>query len=173
MIIGEDGQVASEVNSIELDEDQRTLLHKTIKKVTDDIESLDFNTAISQLMVFVNEFSKFQNRNRQAISNFVKLLSPLAPHIAEELWQRLGFQETLATENWPEYKEEYTKEKSVEILIQIQGKPKSRIFMPNGSPSEEMERICLANNEVKQAIGDRAIKKIVCVPDRLVNIVIG
>ena len=173
MIVGQDGELAKEITEEPLSNELRRVLHFTIKKVTDDIETLNINTAISQLMIFVNEFSKSDTRNTHAMEDFVKLLSPIAPHIGEELWQRLGHGPTIAYVPWPEYNEEFIKEDEVEILVQIMGKPKTRIMMPGGLSKEEMERLTLENEDVKKAIGDKSVKKVICVPDRLVNIVVG
>jgi leucyl-tRNA synthetase len=172
MIIGDDGKPARQINDKPLTKEQRQVLHFTIKKVTDDLESLDINTAISQLMIFVNKFHLAEDRNREAMEIFVKLLSPLAPHIAEELWQRMGKDETIAYDPWPEYNEDFIRGNSVEILVQILGKPKARIMMAGGLTLEEMEKITLADESVKEVIGDKTVKKVICVPGRLVNIVV-
>ena len=172
MIIGSDGKLTPEIGSEPLQKEQQRLLHATIKKVTNDLESMNMNTAISQLMIFCNEYSKIKKRNRETIETFVKLLSPLAPHIAEELWNRLGHDNTIAYEPWPVYKEAYIKEDETEILIQILGKPKVRIKMANDISPQQMEQIALANEEVKAAMHGRPVIKVVCVPGRLVNIVV-
>lgn len=173
LIIDENsGELASEISDAPMSREQERLLHETIKKVGDDTESLDFNTAISQMMVFLNEFSKVSSRNRQAMEVFVKLLAPYAPHIAEEIWQRLGYNESLAYEPWPEFDEEKLKLDEVEILIQIKGKPKARVMMPADCDREEMKRLALADDAVKEAVDGAEVKKIIAVPGRLVNIVI-
>ncbi len=171
MIIGPDGESAAEITDAPMSNGQLRVLHTTIKKVTDDSETLDFNTAISQLMIFVNEFIKADNRNRGAMEIFTKLLSPLAPHIAEELWERLGHHEPLAYESWPEYDEACLKVDEVEILVQIKGKPKARMMMSPDLSANEMETVALADDGVRAAVGDADIIKVVCVPGRLVNIV--
>ncbi|MFW6413891.1 MAG: leucine--tRNA ligase [Verrucomicrobiota bacterium] len=172
LIIDEDsGELASELSDEPMSREQERLLHETIKKVTADTESLDFNTAISQMMVFLNEFSKASSRNRQAMETFVKLLAPYAPHIAEELWQRLGHAESLAYVSWPEYDEEKIKLDEVEILIQIKGKPKARMMMPADCSQEEMQRLALENQAVKEVLDGAEVKKVIAVPGRLVNIV--
>ena len=173
MMIGPNGNVSENVNSTPLTCEYRRMLHYTIKKVTEDIEALNINTAISQLMIFVNEFSRSNARNRNAMEDFVKLLSPMAPHIAEELWQRLGHERSLAYEPWPRYNGEFIKEDQVEILIQVMGKPKARMMMAGGLSATEMKQIAIAHEDVKKAVADRSIKKVICVPGRLVNIVVG
>ena len=171
LVIGEDGDVAPEVTDEPLSKDLMRVLHQTIKKVTEDTDTLNFNTAISQMMVFVNEFSKSKNRNRDAMKAFVKMLSAYAPHIGEELWQRLGNDDTLAYEPWPVHDESHLKVDEVEILVQFMGKPKARIKMSPDLNPKEMEEVALADPEVKAALGDMQVIKVICVPGRLVNIV--
>ncbi len=172
MIIAADGTVTSDLTEQPPDTGLLRILHVTIRKVTADLDSLNFNTAISQLMIFVNAFTKADSRNREAIEIFVKLLAPLAPHIAEELWQRLGHTGGISYEPWPTYDEALTRETEVEILVQVRGKPKARILMAPDATPEEMERIALGEEKVREAIADCAVRKVVCVPGRLVNIVI-
>ncbi len=173
MLIGRDGAVSEAVGEAPMNRDQERLLHATIKKVTEDCETLDFNTAISQMMIFVNEFSAAEPRNRSAMEAFIKLLSPFAPHIAEELWQRLGHSQSLAWEAWPEYDEEKIKQEQVEILVQVQGRPKSRMMMPGDADAGQMQELALRNPEVQAAIDGRPVRKVIAVPGRLVNIVAG
>jgi len=101
------------------------------------------------------------------------LLSPFAPHAAEEMWELLGHKETLAYEKWPEYNEEYLKDDEVEVLIQILGKPKTRIMMSPEASEIEMEKITLANSVIIEAIQGKFVRKVICVKGRLVNIVVG
>lgn len=168
----ETGELVAEISDDPTTKDQERLLHQTIKKVTEDIDALDFNTAISQLMIFVNEFSKFQKRNRQAIETFVLLLSPIAPHIAEELWQRLGHENTLAYEPWPKFDEEKLKLDQVEILVQINGKPKARIQAPAEADKDQLVELAKQNPNIKSQIDGKTIVKEIAVPGRLVNIVV-
>ncbi len=170
MIIDEDGGIAREITHDPLPDNLRRVLHYTIKKVSDDIENLSFNTAISQMMIFVNEFSGARQRNRDAMVTFVKLLSPFAPHLAEELWEKLGHTDTLTYQSWPEYREDFITVDEVEILVQFSGKPKARIMMAVGISIAEMQAMVLAHPEVAIHLGERPIKKVVCVPGRLVNI---
>ncbi len=173
MIIGSEGAISASISDISLTRKQEDLLHFTIKKVTGDIESLDINTAISQLMIFVNEFSKLEARNKVAMEIFVKLLGPLAPHIAEEMWQRMGHDSTLAYEAWPSYDEERIGIEELEILVQILGKPKVRLVVPARLSADETEKFVLSNSEVTREVAGRTIKKVICVPGRLVNIVVA
>lgn len=155
----------------EMSKDQLRLLHITIKKITEDIESLDLNTAVSQMMIFLNEFGNAENLPREAAESFVKLLSPFAPHICEELWQMLGHDKSLAYEPWPEYRREFMKVDEIEILIQIMGRGKARMMMPPDASEEEMEKLALGNKKIAAELNGKTIGKIVCVPGRLVNIV--
>ncbi|MDD2599733.1 MAG: leucine--tRNA ligase [Kiritimatiellae bacterium] len=155
-----------------LDRDQLRILHATIKKVTDDLESMDFNTAISQMMIFVNNFSGSQKTlNRQAAETFVLLLAPFAPHVGEELWERLGHNTTLAYAPWPQYNEDFLKVAQAEVLVQVNGKPKVRIMMEADLGEELMRAAALEGAAVREAIGQKKIVKVICVPNRLVNIV--
>jgi leucyl-tRNA synthetase len=163
--------VCSEITDEACTKDQLRVMHATIKKVGDDIETFGFNTAISQMMIFVNEFSKSDKLPREAAETFVKILAPFAPHIGEEMWEELGYSGTISYVPWPEYKEEYLKVAEAEILIQILGRPKARIMMPADAKPNEMEEIALANDEIKAEIEGKTVRKVICVPGRLVNIV--
>jgi leucyl-tRNA synthetase len=147
------------------------VLHKTIKSVTKDIESLSFNTAIARLMEFVNHFSRLDRRPRSAMEAFVLLLSPMAPHIAEEMWEALGYNKTLAYEPWPAFDEKLTVDAMVEIPVQINGKIRSKIEVPRGTSKEDLERIALEDPRIRELLVSPVVKT-VCVPDRLVNFVI-
>ncbi len=173
MIVNPDnGELVAEISASPQDADADRLLHQTIKKVTEDIESLSYNTAISQLMIFVNEFSHLKNRNIEAMKSFVLLLSPLAPHIAEELWQRLGNPETLAYAPWPNCDESKLKIAEIEIAVQINGKPRVRMQIPAEADQQEMIRLALDNADVAKQIDGKTVVKSIAVPGRLVNIVV-
>jgi leucyl-tRNA synthetase len=151
--------------------EQLRILHYTIKKTTDDLDSFGFNTAISQMMIFVNEFSRHEALPRQAADTFVKLLAPFAPHIGEELWRELGHHETIAYVNWPTYDPELIKADEIEIAVQFMGKPRVRLMIPADSTIEQMEKIALGSEQVQLLIAGKTVRKVVCVPGRLVNIV--
>ncbi len=148
------------------------IMHASIKKVTEDLDNFGFNTAISQMMVFLNELAKQKTLPHDAAENFVLLLSPFAPHLGEELWEQLGHTDTLAYEKWPEFDESKLIESSVEILVQVLGKPKSRIMMPVDCSKEEAEKLALADGAVAEAIAGKSVVKIIFVPNRLLNIVV-
>jgi leucyl-tRNA synthetase len=146
------------------------LLHKTIKKVTEDIERMAFNTAVSALMIFVNEALKDPARlSRPQAERFVLILSPFAPHIAEELWERLGHDQTLAYEPWPEWDPARIVEAQRELAVQVNGKLRARITVAADAPEAEVRR--LAQRAVAKLIAGKTVAKVVVVKDRLVNIV--
>ncbi|MBQ7721348.1 MAG: leucine--tRNA ligase [Kiritimatiellae bacterium] len=152
--------------------DELRLLHATIKKVTNDLETLNINTAISQLMIFVNAFAgEGKELPREAAETFVLLLSPIAPHVCEELWEHLGHDHTLAYEPWPKYDEKHLAVDEVEILVQVLGKPKSRIMVAADATEDAMREAALADEKVKAAIEGKTVRKVICVKGRLVNIV--
>jgi len=158
---------------VSADEQQLRVLHKTIQSVTQDMENLSFNTAISRLMEFVNFFTNQENRPILCMESFVQLLSPMAPHIAEELWQALGHSESLAYTPWPSYKTKYVLESTIEIPIQINGKVRSRIKIAADTANEEIEQSALADPKVKKHLQDHTLRKVIIVPKKLVNIVAG
>ena len=151
--------------------DEARVLHSTIKKVTADLDTFGFNTAISQMMVFVNEFANAKELPREAAEAFVKMLACFAPHAGEELWQILGHNNTVAYEPWPQYDEKFLVIDEKEILVQVLGKPKARIMISVSATKEEIEQLALNNPDVQKAIAGKEVKKIIIVPGRLINIV--
>ena len=145
--------------------------NETVKKVTEDFTSLLFNTGISQLMVFVNEAFKAEEVSKSYIENFVKLLSPVAPHIAEELWSILGNEETLAYAEWPSYDETKLVEDTIEIVVQVNGKVKNKLEIERDLTKEATEELALADEKIKEAIEGKTVRKVIVVPQKLVNIV--
>jgi leucyl-tRNA synthetase len=169
----ESGELADAVKDADADEDTIRLLHQTIKKVGEDIEQLAFNTAISQMMIFVNHLGKQAVRAKSVVEKFVLILSPFAPHIAEELWEKLGHGGTLAYEPWPEYDAELVKEKEVELAVQVMGKIKDRIVVAVDASEEEIKQKALSSEKVIAAMAGKEPKKVIVIRSRLVNIVIG
>ena len=145
--------------------------HQTVKKVTEDFESLNFNTAISQLMVFINDCYKAEKINQSYIEGFVKMLAPIAPHIGEELWSILGHEGTITYQPWPSYDAELLEGDVVEIVVQVNGKVRAKLEIPKNATKEEMEQFAFENENVQQAIEGKDIKKVIAVPQKLVNIV--
>ncbi|MDA7980047.1 MAG: leucine--tRNA ligase [Pirellulales bacterium] len=161
------------VKDVDLDADQNRALHRTIKAVTEDIESLSFNTAIARMMEFVNFFTKLEPRPRSAMEQFVLLLSPFAPHIAEEMWNILGHEKTLAYETWPTFDETLIKENTVEIPVQINGKIKVKINVAAGADKSDMEAAARSDEKMVTLLADAKIVKVIVVPGRLVNFVVA
>ena len=164
--------LSAAVRDVEPTEEQNRMVHKTIKAVTADLDAMAFNTAIARMMEFTNFFLKEDVRPRSAMEKLVLLLSPYAPHIAEELWQLLGHEKTLAYEPWPKYDEAATRDNMVEIPVQIQGKLRSRIVVPAGADRAELERAAKADPKVAELLAGKQIVKTIVVPGRTVNFVI-
>ena len=164
--------VNESVQDVEPTDEQLRVLHKTIKAITDDTESLGFNTAIARMMEFVNFFTRQSTRPKSVMETFVLLISPYAPHIAEEIWKALGHSSTLAYVHWPEFKEELTREAVIEIPIQIKGKIKARINVEPGTSKEQLESLARENEAIVAALADKEIVKVIAVPDRMVNFVV-
>jgi leucyl-tRNA synthetase len=153
--------------------EQMRILHKTLRAVTADLEGLRFNTAISRLMEFVNFFTAQSVRPVGCMETFVLMLSPLAPHLAEELWGAMGHEDSLAFEPWPGFEEKYTRDDMLEIPVQVNGKVRGRLVVSSSAGREELERAALADPNVRRHLENAVIRKIVIVPNRLVNIVAG
>jgi leucyl-tRNA synthetase len=152
--------------------EQNRALHKTLRAVTRDIDSLAFNTAIARMMEFTNFFLKETRRPRSAMERFVLVLSPFAPHLAEELWQALGHSGTLAYEPWPAADEAWLREESVEVPVQLSGKLRGRIVVPSGTTAEATEAAARADPRIAQLLAGRTVVKVVVVPGRMVNFVV-
>ena len=147
--------------------------HKTVKKVTEDIEGLRFNTAISQMMIFVNDAYKQETLPRQAMESFVQLLSPFAPHIAEELWQHLGHQESITYAAWPTYDEKLTVDAEIEVVVQVNGKIVERMMVAADDDEAAMQEKAMNSDAVQATINGKTVRKVIAVKGRLVNIVVG
>ncbi|MBP1969569.1 leucyl-tRNA synthetase [Virgibacillus natechei] len=170
LIISDDGTLSDKV----VDEHDATLdkvYNETVKKVTEDFDNLHFNTAISQMMVFINEGYKAEKLSKEYIEGFVKLLSPIAPHLAEELWERLGYPGTISYEEWPVYDESKLVEDEVEIAIQIMGKVRSKINVERDISKDELQKQALEDEKIQESLEGTTIRKVIVVPGKLVNIV--
>ena len=166
--IFEDGKVSDKEN-INLEK----IYHQTVKKVTNDYETLNINTAISQLMVFVNAVYKEENLPRKYAEGFIKLLNPLCPHITEEIWQKyLGHNNTISYENWPTYDEAKTINEEYEMVVQVNGKVRGKIFVAIDTSKEEMVSLAKEIENVQNYTNGKEIVKIITVPKKLVNIVV-
>jgi leucyl-tRNA synthetase len=145
---------------------------QTVKKVTADTDSLSFNTAISQMMIFINELSKLDSIPREIWEGFVKMLACYAPHLGEELWQKLGHENTVTYESWPAFSEEFCKDDTKTIAVMVNGKLRATFDTAAGTPEGELERAAKEQPDAKKFIDGKEIVKVVVVPDKLVNIVV-
>lgn len=165
----------SEINSkskIKSSNGFKKLLHQTIKRVSEDIENFRFNTAISTLMEFLNEIEKEKEISKDDYQILIKLISPMAPHIAEELWQNLGHKKTIFSEKWPDYNPELIKEKKFTLIVQINGKVRDQIEAPYGISEKNAKELAFNSEKIQKWLKDKEIKKIIFVPGKLINIVI-
>jgi leucyl-tRNA synthetase len=173
LYIGEDGNLNPKIADGDADDAFKRTWHRTIKKVTEDYENLRFNTAISQLMIFVNDAYKAERLPRKAMNDFLQLLSPIAPHIAEELWERMGHSDTITYEPWPEYDEAWTVDQEIEIVVQVNGKIVDRVKVAADAPEDELERLAKESARVQELTAGKTVRKIIVVKGKLVNIVAG
>ena len=170
LLVTEENQITDKVvdeQTPELDK----VYNQTVKKVTEDFDTLNFNTAISQMMVFINDCYKQDKLSKAYVEGFVKMLSPIAPHISEELWAKLGHDDTIAYEEWPTFDPSLLVDNEVEIVIQVNGKLKEKTKVSKDLSKEEMEQFALEIDKVKQAIEGKTVRKVIAVPQKLVNIV--
>ncbi|MET2155751.1 leucine--tRNA ligase [Enterococcus faecalis] len=170
LIVDEEGKMRDRITTIN-DGRLTKVYHQTVKKVTEDMANLHFNTAISQLMVFVNEANKVDALPYEYVEGFVQLLAPIAPHIGEELWQILGNEESLTYVPWPTYDEAALVEDEVEVVFQVNGKLRGKQNVARGLIKEELEQIAMNHEAVKEFIEGKTVRKVIAVPDKLVNIV--
>ncbi|WP_458103146.1 leucine--tRNA ligase [Enterococcus faecalis] len=170
LIVDEEGKMRDRITTIN-DGRLTKVYHQTVKKVTEDMVNLHFNTAISQLMVFVNEANKVDALPYEYVEGFVQLLAPIAPHIGEELWQILGNEESLTYVPWPTYDEAALVEDEVEVVFQVNGKLRGKQNVARGLSKEELEQIAMNHEAVKEFIEGKTVRKVIAVPDKLVNIV--
>ncbi len=170
-------ELSAKIKDVDATRPQQKLLHATIKKVTDDIESFSFNTAISQMMIFVNAFTNVETIPLSTIRAFLILLNPFAPHITSELWEKLSRRfgdaaEDITEHSWPAYDEHLLVEDEVEIVIQINGKLRDRIKMPMAATEEELKTAALARPNIQERIAGKTVRNVIVVPKKLINIVV-
>lgn len=172
LLVADDGTLRNRItDTAKLEPDSERVLHATIKKVGEDYESLGFNTAISQMMICVNQLSKAEALPREAVEDFVKLLAPLAPHLSEELWQQLGHENSVVDAGWPEYDESKLVEDSVKIIFQVNGKYRGDAQLAPNVSKDDAIAAAKANERVQGFIQGKTIKKEIYVPGKIVNIV--
>ncbi|KAF0361963.1 leucine--tRNA ligase [Pediococcus acidilactici] len=148
------------------------IYNQTVKKVTEDYENMRFNTAISQMMVFVNEAYKADALPMVYMEGLVKLLSPIVPHVAEEIWQIMGHEETITYEAWPTYDESKLVQDTVQVILQVNGKVRSKVEVEKDLDQAELEKIALADERIQQWTAEKDIKKVIVIPNKIVNIVV-
>jgi len=149
-----------------------SLLHKTIKKVTEDIESFSFNTAVSSMMIFINQVYEAKVITKSSLLSFITLLSPFAPHIAEEMWKLNGGSKSVFNNKWPKWKESLIKDEKITIAVSVNGKVRSELMVTSEATDDEVTQMALRDSKVIPHIEGREVKKVIVVKNRLVNIVI-
>jgi leucyl-tRNA synthetase len=169
-------QPFSLLSEVEPSRQQLRVVHATIKKVTQDIEALAFNTAISQMMIYVNAFTNVEQRPVQAVRTLLILLSPFAPHLVEEIWYQLsirfpGFVGLVSEQPWPSWKEEYLVESEVEVIIQVNGKLRDKMTVAKDLDEASLEKLARASAKVKESLKGKDVRKVVVVPNKIVNLV--
>ena len=172
LLIDENDNLRDRVTTIN-NHDLDKIYNETVKKVTEDYEAMHFNTAISQLMVFVNNAYKADSLPLEYVEGLVKLLSPVVPHITEELWSKLGHVGSIAYAKWPTYDESKLVEDVVEIVVQINGKVRQHLQVSKDASREELQALALNDERIKQELVDKEVKKVIAVPGKLVSIVVA
>ncbi|MCE4044982.1 MAG: leucine--tRNA ligase [Lysinibacillus fusiformis] len=167
----EDGTISAKIQ-VSNDTTLEKSYHQTVKKVTEDYEGIRFNTAISQMMVFINDCYKAEVIPTAYAEGFVKMLAPMAPHIAEELWKLLGHEGTLSYEQWPTYDESKLVDDEVEVAVQVAGKVRAKIVVAKDASKEDIEKIALADEKVQEYMAGKNLVKVIVIPGKLVNIVV-
>ncbi|MED1507108.1 leucine--tRNA ligase [Bacillus proteolyticus] len=168
LFIQDNGELSEKITDAP-NKDLEKAYHQTVKKVTEDYAELRFNTAISQMMVFINDAYKAETLPKEYVEGFVKMIAPVAPHIGEELWSKLGYSETITYASWPTFDESKLVEDEVEIVVQIMGKVRAKLTMSKDASKEEMEQLAL--EAIKEQIEGKTVRKVIVVPGKLVNVV--
>lgn len=169
----EELKLTAAVRDVEPDRDTLRLLHRTIQRVTQDLDTMSFNTAIAAMMEYSNHLTRLEERPRSALEPFVLLLAPFAPHLAEELWRLLGHADSLAYEPWPTFDEALTRADEIEVPVQVNGKVRSKVTVAADADEATLRTAALADDKVRALIEGKQIKKLIVVPKKLVNIVVG
>ena len=170
-------QLSAAIRDVDPDKAQQKIVHATIKKVTEDIESLSFNTAISQMMIFVNAFTNAEIIPLSAMRTFLVLLNPFAPHLASELWEKLGAKfsdarRDITEQSWPSYDERLLVENEVEIVVQVNGKVRDRMRLSIHATEAELKAAALASPRIKALIAGKTVRNVIVIPQKLVNVVV-
>jgi len=173
-ILDEEGNLGQNIKNIPPFDEYERLMHRTIKNITEDIEDYDlkFNTCISELMIYFNEISKLEDVPLVLVETFVKLLSPFAPHIAEELWRKLGHEKTIAYEPWPVFNPAKVTRNIVTVVGQVNGKVRARIEVEFDTDGEKLKELVKMDEKIKSYINGKEIVKEIVIKNKLVNIVV-
>ncbi len=172
LYISTDEHLSKNIQDTKMNAEQEFVLHSTIKKVAEDIERLRFNTAISQMMIFVNEFSKYKIFPKEAAEKFIKILVPFAPHIAEEIWEFLGNTKSIIYTNYPEFDEGKATKQTIEFVVQVNSKIRAKINANLDATQEQIQELALAEENTKKFIGDQSIVKVIFVKNKLINFIV-
>ena len=172
MIINEKDELDCNVQETASSEEEKKLLHRTIKKVGEDLEAIRLNTAISEMMIFVNQFSKSKTKPLEIVKDFILLLSPFAPHLAEELWQKVGEKESLAYHAWPTYDKKYLIQENYILPVQINGKMRFQLEVQQGENQESLLKKIKQEDKLEKYLKGKEIKKVIFVPNKIMNLVI-
>ena len=170
LFINDDGTLSNIVVD-EADSSMEKVYHETVKKVTNDFENLHFNTGIAQMMVFINEGYKAEAISKEMAEGFIKLLYPVAPHLAEEVWQVLGHEETITYEAWPSYDETKLEEEEVQVVLQVMGKVRAKVQVEKDMEESDLEELALQNEKIQPWLEGKTVRKVIVIPNKLVNIV--
>lgn len=162
----------SETLDIEPTLEDLKITHKTIKKVTEDIENLRFNTAISQMMVFINHMTRLKQKPRACLRPFIQLLNPFAPHLAEELWQLIGEKEELTYAAWPVFDPSLAKDDKITVAVQVLGKTRGTVEIERGADQQTVEKLALEIQGVANQLQGKQIRKVIFVQDKILNFVV-
>lgn len=172
LYVGDDEALSPALSEAAPNEEMDRIYHETVKKVTEDLEALRFNTAISQLMIAVNELTGQETRNLLQMKGLVLLLSPFAPHMAEELWSRLGETDTLAYQPWPSFDESKLTQKTITLPVQVLGKHRDSLEVAPGLSKEELVALAMASEKVQKHTEGKQLVKVIYVPDKILNLVV-
>jgi leucyl-tRNA synthetase len=170
LLVDEEGNISDKVTETP-NSNLDKIYNQTVKKVTEDYEGLRFNTGISQLMVFINEAYKAETLPKAYVEGFLQLLAPIAPHMTEELWEKLGHEDSITYVGWPSFDESKLVDNEVEIVLQVNGKVKAKVMIPRDMNKDDLEKTAMENEDIKSQIEGKTIRKVIAVPGKLVNIV--
>ena len=165
-------QLHPALQDVPADEETLRALHRTIADVTEMTETMRFNTAISQMMVFVNEMTPREQRSRAALEDFLRLLAPYAPHLAEEIWERLGHEGSIARVAWPTHDPKYLSVDMVTVVVQVNGKVRDRHDVPADASEDAVKALALASERLAPQLEGKRVVKAIYVPGKLLNLVV-